>query len=117
MESLDNLKPFEDLEDWTDDIDLFMEAMYNPPHMADALWQQAKLKKEKEKLQLHPETHCKPEKNNPQLDRLGNPISELNRADSSSTPPPQESNHSIFDKRFMEGPEGNVNSIVQTPDE
>jgi len=47
MESLDNLEPFDDLEDWTYNIDLFMEAMCNPPHMVDALWQQAKLNKEK----------------------------------------------------------------------
>ena len=31
MESLNNLEPFDDLEDWTDDVDLFMEAMCNPP--------------------------------------------------------------------------------------
>jgi hypothetical protein len=37
MESLDNLEPYNDLEDWLDDIDLFMDAMAHPPHMADAL--------------------------------------------------------------------------------
>jgi hypothetical protein len=31
MESLNNLEPFDDLEDWTDDVDLFLEAMCNPP--------------------------------------------------------------------------------------
>jgi len=45
MESLDNLETFDDLEDWSDDVDLFVEAMYHPPHMADVLWQQAKLSK------------------------------------------------------------------------
>jgi len=64
MESLDNLEPFDDLEDWTYNIDLFMEAMCNPPHMVDALWQQAKLNKEKENSQPHTDTNQKPEKNN-----------------------------------------------------
>jgi len=27
MESLDNLEPHDDLEDWSDDVDLFMDAM------------------------------------------------------------------------------------------
>jgi len=38
MGSLDNLEPFDDLEDWSDNVDLFMEAMCHPPHMADVLW-------------------------------------------------------------------------------
>jgi len=37
---------------------------------------------------------------------LGDPISGLNRAATRKTSPPQESNHSIFNKRFMEEPEG-----------
>ena len=37
MESLDNLEPLDDLEDWSDNIDLFMDAMAHPPQMADAL--------------------------------------------------------------------------------
>ena len=48
MESLDNLEPYDYLEDWSNDVDLFMEAMCHPPHMADVLWQEAKLKKQKE---------------------------------------------------------------------
>jgi len=47
MQSLDNLEPFDDLEDWTGDVDLFMEVMCHPPYMVDVLWQQAKLKKQK----------------------------------------------------------------------
>ena len=43
MESLDNLEPYDYLEDWSNDVDLFMEAMCHPPHMADVLWQEAKL--------------------------------------------------------------------------
>ena len=27
MESLDNLEPYDDLEDWSDNVDLFMDAM------------------------------------------------------------------------------------------
>ena len=49
MKSLDNLEPFDDLEDWSDDIDLFMDAMAHPPDIADALWESVKLKKEKYK--------------------------------------------------------------------
>ena len=36
-ESLDNYEVFDDLEDWSDNIDLFMDAMAHPPQMADAL--------------------------------------------------------------------------------
>jgi len=49
MESLDNLEPFDDLEDWSDDVDLFTEAMAHPPDMADALWELVKLRKGKSK--------------------------------------------------------------------
>ena len=49
MNSLDNLEPFDDLEDWSDNVDLFMEAMANPPQHADALWELGKLKKGKAK--------------------------------------------------------------------
>ena len=31
MNSLDNFEPFDDLEDWSDNVDLFMDAMANPP--------------------------------------------------------------------------------------
>jgi len=48
MESLDNLEPYDDLEDLSDDVDFFMDAMAHPPHMADALWELAKLKNKKE---------------------------------------------------------------------
>ena len=37
MNSLDNFEPFDDLEDWSDNIDLFMDAMTNPPQHANAL--------------------------------------------------------------------------------
>ena len=45
MESLDNLKLFDDLDDWSDNVDLFMDAMAHPPQMADALLELVKLKK------------------------------------------------------------------------
>ena len=48
MESLDNLEPYNDLEDWSDNVDLFMDAMSQPPHMANILWEEAKLKKQGE---------------------------------------------------------------------
>ena len=45
MEILDNLEPFNDLKDWSDNVDLFMDAMAHPPQMADALLELVKLKK------------------------------------------------------------------------
>ena len=47
MNSLDNFEPFDDPEDWSDNVNLFMEAMAHPPQKADALWELAKLKKGK----------------------------------------------------------------------
>ena len=49
MNSLDNFEPFDDLTDWSDNVDLFMDAMANPPQHADALWELDKLKKGKAK--------------------------------------------------------------------
>ena len=43
-------EPFDDLEKWSDNIELFMDAMANPPKHADALWELAKLKKGKTKV-------------------------------------------------------------------
>jgi hypothetical protein len=45
MESLDNLETYDDLEDWSDNVDLFMHIISHPPHMADILWEEIKLKK------------------------------------------------------------------------
>ena len=49
MNDLDNFEPFDDLKDWSDKIDFFMDAMANPPEHADALWELAKLKMGKAK--------------------------------------------------------------------
>ena len=49
MNGLDKFEPFDDLEDWSDNVGLFMDAMANPPKHADALWELAKLKKGKAK--------------------------------------------------------------------
>ena len=54
MNSLDNFEPFDDPEDWSDNVDLFMEAMAHPPQNADALWELAKLKKGKSKAPEKP---------------------------------------------------------------
>ena len=35
MNGLDNFEPFDDLEDWSDNVNLFMDAMFNPPEHAD----------------------------------------------------------------------------------
>ena len=37
MNGLENFEPFNDLEDWSDNVELFMDAMANPPQRADAL--------------------------------------------------------------------------------
>ena len=47
MNSLDNFEPFDDLEEWSDSVDQFMDAMAHPPQNADTLWELAKLKKGK----------------------------------------------------------------------
>ena len=49
MNSLDNFETSDDLEDWSDNIYLFMDAMAHPPQNVDALWELAKLKKGKSK--------------------------------------------------------------------
>ena len=45
MNGLENFEPFDDLEDWLDNVELFMDAMAKPTEHADALWELAKLKK------------------------------------------------------------------------
>ena len=37
VESLDNLEPYDDLKSWSDNVDLFMDAMSHSPRMADIL--------------------------------------------------------------------------------
>jgi len=49
MNGLDKFKPFDDLEDWSDNVDLFMNAMANPLEHADALLELDQLKKRKAK--------------------------------------------------------------------
>ena len=49
MNGLENFEPFDDLEDWSDNVELLMNAMAKPTEHADALWELAKLKKEKAK--------------------------------------------------------------------
>ena len=49
MNGLENFEPFDDLEDWSDNVELFMDAMVKPTEHADALWKLAKLKKGKAK--------------------------------------------------------------------
>jgi hypothetical protein len=49
MESIENFELFDDLEDWSDSVDLFMNVMAHPPQNADALWESVNLKKGKSK--------------------------------------------------------------------
>ena len=39
MNGLENFEPFDDLKDWSENIELFMDAMASPPKHADALWE------------------------------------------------------------------------------
>ena len=49
MNGLENFEPFDDLEEWSDNVELFMNAMAKPTEHADALRELAKLKKGKAK--------------------------------------------------------------------
>ena len=49
MNGLENFEPFDDLEDWSNNIELFMDTTANSPKHADTLWKLAKPKKEKAK--------------------------------------------------------------------
>jgi len=62
INSRDNPNNFDDLDDWTDDIDLFMEGLCNP-HKIDELWQQSKAKKMWENFQSSFQNHHAPEEN------------------------------------------------------
>ena len=47
MNGLENFEPFDYLEEWSGNIELFMDTMAKPTEDADALWELAKLKKGK----------------------------------------------------------------------
>ena len=49
MNGLGNFEPFDDHENWSNNVELFMDAMAKPTEHADALWELAKLKKGKAK--------------------------------------------------------------------
>ena len=49
MNILDNFEPFDNLEDWSDIVDLFLDTMAQLHQNADTLWELVKLKKEKSK--------------------------------------------------------------------
>ena len=44
---MNGLENFDDFKEWSDNIELFMDAMASPPKHVDALWELAKLKKGK----------------------------------------------------------------------
>ena len=50
MNGLENFEPFNDLEDWSNNVDLFMEAIANPTERADVLWKLAKGKAKVQEL-------------------------------------------------------------------
>jgi len=54
MNGLENFEPFDDLEDWSDNIELITDVTANPPEHADTLWKLAKLKKGKAKAPEQP---------------------------------------------------------------
>ena len=47
MNGLENFEPFDDLKEWSDNIELFMNDIANPPEHTNAIWELAKLKKGK----------------------------------------------------------------------
>ena len=47
MNSLENFESFDDLEEWSDKVKLFMDAIAKPTEHANALWELAKLRKGK----------------------------------------------------------------------
>ena len=49
MNGLENFEPFDNLEEWSDNVELFMDAVAKPNEHADALWELTKLKKGKAK--------------------------------------------------------------------
>ena len=49
MNGLENFELFDDLEKWSDNVELFMDAMAKSTEHADALWELAKLKNGKAK--------------------------------------------------------------------
>src|SRR4026208_2313233 len=44
MNGLENFEPFDDLEEWSDNVELFTDTMAKPTEHADALWELTKLK-------------------------------------------------------------------------
>ena len=54
MNSLDNFDPFDDLEDWSNNVDLFMDAWQIHPSMLTPFGNWPNSKKEKPKLQNNP---------------------------------------------------------------
>ena len=54
MNGLENFEPFDDLEDWSDNIELFMDTTANSPKHADTLWKLVNPKRKKPKLQNNP---------------------------------------------------------------
>ena len=54
MNSLENFEPFDDLEEWSDYVELFMDAWPNQPSMPTLFGNWPSLKKEKPRLQNNP---------------------------------------------------------------
>jgi len=61
LEELDSPEGFDELEEWSDDIDMFIEGLSNP-HKLKELWEQSKVKKLWDNFQV---IRQHPEKNNP----------------------------------------------------
>ena len=49
MNGLENFEPFDNLEEWSDNVELFMDAIAKPTEHADTLWELVKIKKGKAK--------------------------------------------------------------------
>ena len=56
MNGLENFEPFDDFEERSDNVELFMDAMAKPTKHANSLLELVKLKKEKPRPQNNPTT-------------------------------------------------------------
>lgn len=81
VEELDGIGSFDDLDDWTDDVDLFMEGLCNPDKI-DELWQQSKAKRLRKISLSNSKAYRTSKESNPQPVLQGNALPEGDQAKS-----------------------------------
>jgi len=75
LNMLDGPDSFGDLEEWLDDIDLFLEGLSNPDKIEE-LWERSQAKKLWDNSQSSFATCRTPEMTSPQLDRQGDHLTD-----------------------------------------